>query len=69
MCYNTVTKIKGGYSMDGYAIKSNSPFITSKPLKRTPPSKQYIEMVKTMNSYDFSLKKTSKGYVVIADKK
>ena len=46
--------------MDGYAIKSNSPFITSKPLKRTPPSKQYIEMVKTMNSYEFFSKKQAK---------
>lgn len=55
--------------MGGYAVGTNTLFVASKPLKRTPPSKQYIEMVKLMNSYDFSLRKTNEGYVVMADKK
>ncbi len=39
--------------MGGYAIKTTEPFITSKPLKRTPPTQENIDMVKLMDSHEF----------------
>ena len=47
---------------NAYAIKPVTPFITSKPLKRTPPTKENIAMVKFVDSHEFSC--SSKDFVV-----
>ncbi len=40
---------------DGYAINTNSLFVTSKSLKRKKPSQQYLDTVKYFNTHDFSV--------------
>ena len=40
--------------MNAYAVKSDMPFVTRKVLKRTPASKDNINMVKYMDSHEFS---------------
>ena len=40
---------------DGYAIDANSPFVTSKPLKRKKPTQQYLDTVEYFNTHDFSV--------------
>ena len=47
---------------NAYAIKPVTPFITSKPLKRTPPTKENIDMVKFMDSHEFSF--SGKDFIV-----
>lgn len=45
---------KGEDTMNAYAIKSDMPFVTSRRLKRTPPTRENIDMVKFMDSHEFS---------------
>lgn len=45
---------EGEEIMNAYAVKPNMPFVTKKVLKRTPASKDNINMVKYMDSHDFS---------------
>lgn len=45
---------KGEDTMNAYAIKPNMPFVTNRQLKRTPPTKENIDMVKFMDSHEFS---------------
>lgn len=45
---------KGEDTMNAYAIKPNMPFVTNRELKRTPPTKENINMVKFMDSHEFS---------------
>lgn len=40
---------------DGYAIKTTSLFVTSKPLKRKKPTQQYLDTVKYFNTHDFNV--------------
>ena len=40
--------------MNAYAVKPNMPFVTKKVLKRTPASTDNTNMVKYMDSHDFS---------------
>jgi len=40
---------------DGYAINTNSLFVTSKSLKRKKPTQQHLETVKYFNTHDFSV--------------
>lgn len=40
---------------DGYAINTNSLFVTSRPLKRKKPTQQYLDTVKYFNTHDFSV--------------
>lgn len=55
MCTNNNhSNDKGEEKMNACAMKPNSPFVTSKTLKRTPASKENIERVKFMDSHNFS---------------
>ena len=45
---------KGEERMNAYAVKPDMPFVTKKVLKRTPASKDNINMVKYMDSHEFS---------------
>ena len=50
---NNISK-EGEEIMNAYAVKPNMPFVTKKVLKRTPASKDNTNMVKYMDSHDFS---------------
>jgi len=41
--------------MDGYATKTSSLFVTTKPLKRKQPTQQYLDTVKYYNTHNFSV--------------
>ena len=45
---------KGEERMNAYAVKPDMPFVTRKALKRTPASKDNINMIKYMDSHEFS---------------
>ena len=45
---------KGEIHMNANVLKPNTPFISRKELKRKPPSADYVERVKFMNSNEFS---------------
>ena len=47
---------------NGYAIRPVTTFVTNRQLKRTPPTKENIDMVKFMDSHEFSC--SSKDFVV-----
>lgn len=40
---------------DGYAINTNSLFVTNNPLKRKKPTQQYLDTVKYFNTHDFNV--------------
>lgn len=40
--------------MNANVMKCNTPFVTRKPLKRTPPTEELKERVKFIDSHDFS---------------
>lgn len=50
-------------TFNGYAIPSNTPWITSKPLKRTPESKQHREMREFIDSHDFHIGRDANGEI------
>ena len=47
---------------NGYAIRPATPFVTNRQLKRTPPTQKNIDMVRFMDSHEFSC--SSKDFVV-----
>ena len=51
---NTKNTKEEDENMNAYAIKPNSLFVASRPLKRTSASKENIERIKLMESHDFS---------------
>lgn len=54
MCVNdNNSKDKEEEMMNACAMKPNSPFVTSKKLKRTPATKENIERIKFMDSHNF----------------
>lgn len=46
--------IKGGIIMGAYAIKSEKPIVTTKPLVRNAVSQDYINWLNYMNTHDFT---------------
>lgn len=57
------TQDKGGLKMNAYAVKPSTAFATKSPLKRTPQSKQAIDIANFLDTNDFSFhvdKKTKK---------
>ena len=42
--------------MNASAVKPNMPFVTTKALKRTPATKQNVDMVRSMDSHEISLR-------------
>lgn len=55
--------------MNGYAIKPNMPFVTSKALKETKPSRETVDLIRFIDTHDFSLKKIDEKFIVGASKK
>lgn len=55
--------------MNGYAVKPNMPFVTSKPLGSTKPSKKNADMVKFIDSHKFSLRSENGKFVLGVSKK
>ena len=51
---NVNKKQKGENVMNAYITKPNAPFITKNELKRTPATEKNKQMVKFMDSHDFS---------------
>lgn len=45
---------KGENTMNAYAVKPVMPFVTKKALERTPASQENRDMVKYMDSHEFS---------------
>lgn len=69
---NTNEKTKEDDTMNAYAIRSTLPFITSKPLVRTPASELNKEIATFIESHEFSFninKKTEDLEISIKDKR
>ena len=47
---------KGGIVMGVYAIKSEKPIVTTKPLVRNTVNQDYMNWVNYMNTHDFTFK-------------
>lgn len=47
---------KGDDSVNAYAVKSNMPYVTRKALKRTPATEENRNMIKYMDSHEFSFR-------------
>lgn len=47
---------KGGIVMGVYAIKSEKPIVTTKPLVRNTVNQDYMNCVNYMNTHDFTFK-------------
>lgn len=46
---------KGENAMNAYSVKPTTPFVTRKTLARTPASKENREMIKYIESHEFSI--------------
>ena len=55
--------------MNGYTIKPNMPFVTSKELKSTKASQKNVDMVKFMDAHKFSLHSENGKFVTGVSKK
>lgn len=47
---------KGDDSVNAYAVKPNMPYVTRKALKRTPATEENRNMIKYMDSHEFSFR-------------
>ena len=55
--------------MAGYAIGTNTLFVTTKPLKRKKPTKEYIDRVKFIKTHNISVNIVNgEAVVTVTDK-